>query len=224
MQGKKNYQEKMFLNFQLSDRVPENNFYRRLKGTLDLRYLYSETKEYYGDCGHKSIDPVVFMKLMLVGYLENIASERRLIDHCSMRMDILFFLDHDIVEPLPWHSTISRTRKLFPETVFVKFFEQVFGLCVESGMVRGKVQAIDSAPVKANASMDSLELKQPIVSLSDYLREVEKETPRENKNKTEKDDDWTPKRRSKQDKSKVEDRKIESDDRTLKQLKSRGKT
>ncbi|MGY8954164.1 MAG: hypothetical protein ACKVJP_12440, partial [Flavobacteriales bacterium] len=71
---------------------------------------------------------------------------------------------------------------------------------------------------------DSLELKQPIVSLSDYLREVEKETPRENKNKTEKDDDWTPKRRSKQDKSKVEDRKIESDDRTLKQLKSRGKT
>lgn len=223
MQGKKNYQEKMFLNFQLSDRVPENNFYRRLKGTLDLHYLYSQTKEYYGDCGHKSIDPVVFMKLMLVGYLENIASERRLIDHCSMRMDILFFLDHDIDEPLPWHSTISRTRKLFPETVFVKFFEQVFALCVERGMVGGKVQAIDSAPVKSNASMDSLELKRPMVSVSDYMKEVEKEGPKENKNQSHSDDDWTPKRRSKQDKSKVEERKIESDDRTLKQLTSRGK-
>ncbi|MCB0482754.1 MAG: transposase, partial [Flavobacteriales bacterium] len=63
----------------MSDRVPENNFYRRLKSSLDLGYLYSETKEYYGDCGHKSIDPVVFMKLMLVGYLENISSERKLI-------------------------------------------------------------------------------------------------------------------------------------------------
>lgn len=223
MQGKKNYQEKIFLNFQLSDRVPENNFYRRLKSSLDLGYLYSETKEYYGDCGHKSIDPVVFMKLMLVGYLENISSERKLIDHCSMRMDILFFLDHDIDEPLPWHSTISRTRKLFPESVFIKFFEQIFGLCVESGMVRGKVQAIDSAPVKANASMDSLELKQPMVSVSDYITEVEKATPRENKNKTKPEDDWHPKRRSKQDKSKVEDRKIEADKRTLDQQKSRGK-
>lgn len=226
MQGKKKYQEQLFLSFQLSDRVPENNFYRRLKGQLDLTYLYSETKEYYGDCGHKSIDPVVFMKLMLVGYLENLSGERKLIEHCSMRLDILYFLDYDIDEALPWHSTISRTRKLFPESVFIKAFEQVLELCVELGMVGGKVQAIDSAPVKANASMDSLELKRPMVSVSDYLEEVEKESQKENKtnqSQTNPDDDWTPKRRAKQDKSSVKDRKIEADERTLKQLTSRGK-
>jgi transposase len=69
MQGKKEYQEKLFNNFQLSNRVPETNFYRRLKGVLDLHFLYKLTNSYYGDSGQKSIDPVVFFKLCLVGGL-----------------------------------------------------------------------------------------------------------------------------------------------------------
>lgn len=72
MQGKKDYQEQRFNSVGLSDRVPENNFYRRLKGVLDLDFLYPLTNGYYGDSGRKSIDPVVYFKLYLVGYLENI--------------------------------------------------------------------------------------------------------------------------------------------------------
>ena len=98
MQGKKNYQEKLFTNFQLSDHVPKDNFYYRLKAQLDLDYLNRLTQGYYGACGQKSIDPVVFFKLCLVGYLENIISDRKLVTHCSMRLDILFFLDYDIDE------------------------------------------------------------------------------------------------------------------------------
>ncbi len=67
MQGKKQYQEKIFSHFQLSDRISETNFYRRLKGVLDLDFLYPLTKHYYGESGQKSIDPVVFFKLCLVG-------------------------------------------------------------------------------------------------------------------------------------------------------------
>ncbi|WP_421920506.1 hypothetical protein [Marinifilum sp.] len=63
MQGKKLYQEKLFSSFQLSGRVPENNFYRRLRSVLDLSFLYKKTQAYYGKCGQKSIDPVVFYKL-----------------------------------------------------------------------------------------------------------------------------------------------------------------
>lgn len=85
---------------------------------MDLEYLYELTQEYYGLSDQKSIDPVVFFKLCLVGYLEHIISDRQLISHCSMRLDILYFLDYDIDEPLPWHSTLSRTRQLFPESVF----------------------------------------------------------------------------------------------------------
>ena len=169
MQGKKNYQEKMFTHFQLSDHVPKSNFYRRLKEVLDLDFLYPLTRPYYGQSGQKSIDPVVFFKLCLVGYLENIISDRQIISHSSMRLDILYFLGYDIDEPLPWHSTLSRTRQLFPESVFESVFTRVLQMCIDQGMVGGHTQAIDSAPVKANASMDSLELKVPAEELDSYL-------------------------------------------------------
>lgn len=172
MQGKKEYQEKMFTSFQLSERIPQENFYRRLKEGLDLSFLGELTKGFYGSSGQKSIDPVVFFKLCLVGYLENIISDRKLILHCSMRMDILYFIGYDIDEELPWHSTISRTRQLFPEAVFEEVFTRVLAMCVAKGMVSGHTQTIDSAPVKANASMDTLELKVPEEDLAAHLRSI----------------------------------------------------
>lgn len=91
MQGRKAFEEKLFTHFQLSDRVPPDNFYRKLKQTLDLRFLYKITAPYYGTEGQESIDPVVFFKLILIGYLENLGSDRRIINTVSMRLDMLFF-------------------------------------------------------------------------------------------------------------------------------------
>ncbi|SKB42807.1 IS1182 family transposase [Dyadobacter psychrophilus] len=175
MQGRKNYTEKLFMSFQLSERIPKANFYRRLRESLDLNSIHKETKALYGSTGNPSIDPVVFFKLMLVGYLENVTSDRKLVDHCSMRMDILYFLGYDIDEQLPWHSTISRTRQLYPATVFESLFNKVFALCVDKGMVSGHTQALDSAPIKANASMESLELKKPFQSIERHFAAVNTE-------------------------------------------------
>jgi transposase len=211
MQGKKYYQPKLFKHLELSSRVPKNNFYRRLKEHLDLRFLYKVTETYYGECGQKSVDPVVFFKLCLIGYLENIISDRKLVEHSSMRLDILYFLDYDIDEELPWHSTISRTRQLFPEQVFEEMFNKVFSMCVDKGMVSGHTQAIDSAPVKANASMDSLELKVPEEELDEHLRKVRyMSTP-----------DRT--RKAKQNKANRSQKMITASERELKELKSRNK-
>ena len=161
MQGRKDYTEKRITRFQLSSRVPKHNFYRRLKETLDLTFLYEHTKGCYGSTGNPSIDPVVFFKFMLIGCLENITSDRKLVEHCAMRLDMLYFLGYNIDEPLPWHSTLSRTRQLYPEALFDLLFDQVFSLCVANNMVAGRRVAIDSAPVKANASMERLVEKQP---------------------------------------------------------------
>jgi len=211
MQGKKYYQPKLFKHIELSSRVPENNFYRRLKEVLDFTFLYKFTKPYYGSCGQKSVDPGVFFKLCLIGYLENIISDRKLIDHCSMRLDILYFLQYDIDEELPWHSTISRTRQLFPNHIFEEVFNRVFSMCVDKGMVAGHTQAIDSAPVKANASMDSLELKVPEEELDEHLRKVRyMSTPDRS-------------RKSKQNKANPSQKMITASDRELKELKSRNK-
>jgi transposase len=213
MQGKKKYQEKLFTDFKLSERVPPTNFYRRLKEVLDLNFLYSLTKGFYGGSGQKSIDPLVFFKLCLVGYLENIISDRKLIEHASMRLDILYFLDYDIDEELPWHSTISRTRQLFPEEVFERVFTHVFEMCVKQGMVKGSTQAIDSAPVKANASMDSLELKVPEQYLEAHLADIRHISHR----------DKDTFRKAKENKASKEQQQITANDRELKEIKSRNK-
>lgn len=172
MQGKKVYQEKLFNSFSLSSRVPGDNFYRRLKEAVNFDFLYNLTKGFYGSSGQKSIDPVVFFKLCLVGYLENLISDRKLISHCSMRLDIMYFVGYDIDDEFPWHSTISRTRQLFPEAIFECVFTKILDLCIEKGMVSGHTQTIDSAPVKANASMDTLELKVPEEDLESYLHKI----------------------------------------------------
>ncbi|MGI4744288.1 MAG: transposase [Janthinobacterium lividum] len=110
------------------------------------------------------MDPVVFFKLMLVSRLENLVSDRRL-EHCSLRLDILYFLGYEVDEDLPWHSTISRTRQLYPAAVFEHLFNHVFAQCVAAGLVTGHTQAVDSAFIKANASLESLVEKQAAESL-----------------------------------------------------------
>jgi len=131
-----------------------------------------------------------------------------------MRLDILYFLGYDIDEPLPWHSMISRTRQLFPEHIFEAVFTKVFTLCVEKGMVSGHTQAIDSAPVKANASMDTLALKVPEEDLDEHLRKVRAISQK---------DKELPHRKSKGDKSAKSQRIISSNEQELKAIKSRTK-
>lgn len=172
MQGRKTYQEKLFISFRLSERVPENNFYRVLKQRLDLSFVRELTKGYYGSEGQKSIDAEVFFKLMLIGYLENINSDRKILEHASMRLDMLYFLGYDIDEELPCHSTLSRTRKLFGQEVFLAVFRNVLRLCIEKGMVDGKRQAVDSAFIKANASKASLVEKELMEESSNYYKSL----------------------------------------------------
>ena len=108
MQGRKTFEDERELRFSLSAHVPGHNFYRRLKDRLDLNFLYELTAPYYGRCGQQSIDPVVFFKLCLVARLENIASDRRLIEHCSLRLDLLYFLIKKLLTEIGFFEIISR--------------------------------------------------------------------------------------------------------------------
>jgi transposase len=184
MQGKKQYTEQLFKTFQLSERVPEDNFYRRLKDLLDLKWLYATTKKYYGTEGQQSIDPVVFFKLILIGYLENLGSDRRIINTVSMRLDMLFFIGYDIDEALPWHSTLSRTRQLYGDMVFKELFKQVLKQCIDKGMVAGRRQAIDSVAVKANASMSKLAEKEVLDDGDNYVGELSDNEDEDKQSKT----------------------------------------
>ena len=213
MQGKKEFTPKLFYQTSLEQLVPTDNFYRKLLEVLDLRFLRKKTKKYYGDEGQQSIDPVVFFKICLVGYLNDIISDRKLIDYCSDSLAVRLFLGYDLDEQLPWHSTISRTRQLYEEEVFLEVFQQILSQCISGGLVSGHTQAVDSAFVKANASMDSLELKVPEQELEDYLHQVRHIS----------NADKLVHRKAKENRARKEDRIISADKDKLRDITSRQK-
>ena len=173
MQGKKKFEPRLFVNFHLPDQIPDDNFYKVLKSKLDLRFVYKLTKDVYSHTGRPSLDPVVFFKCLLIGYLENIATDRALERAIQLRLDLLYFIDHDIGESPPDHSTICKTRRRIPADVFESVFNHILGLCVVSGMVQGNIQAMDTAYINANAALDKMvEVKMIDRDPKSYLKEV----------------------------------------------------
>lgn len=93
---------------------------------------------------------------MLVGYLENISTDRKLEREFQNRLDLKFFIDHDLEDFIPDHSTICKTRKRNPREVFDKVFYHILKMCVDDGLVEGKTQSIDSAYINSNLSLDKM--------------------------------------------------------------------
>lgn len=122
--------------------------------------------------GQKSIDFAIFFKRCLVGYLENIISDRQLITNCSLRRDILCFIGYDIDEKLRRHSTLRHPTQLYPLRVFGEVFAKFLGLCMNKGIVSFHAQAIDSVAIKVTTSMDRLELKVTAINLEAHLPKV----------------------------------------------------
>jgi len=111
--------------------------------------------------------------MILTGYLENCPTDRGLERLFQMRLDLRYFIDHDIDDLIPDHSTLCKTRKRIPQHIFTEVFEHILSLCVQQGMVDGSTQSIDSAYIDANASLDNMEK----INLEDrdpdiFLREV----------------------------------------------------
>ena len=174
MQGTKQFQPKLFTNFRLDEHIPADNFYRNLNDILDLSFIRKKTQFVYASkMGRPSLDPVVFFKCMIAGYLENICSDRALERQLSMRLDLRFFIQYDIDESVPDHSTLCKTRKRIPNEIFEEVFNHILKLCVNNGLVDGKIQSIDGAYINANASLDRLtEVKLVDRNPQEYIEEI----------------------------------------------------
>jgi len=138
--------------------VPHDHFLRQLDAAVNFDFIYNELKPYYcSDNGRYSIDPVVIVKSLLIGFLYGINSERRLEQELRYNVAYRWFLGLGFNERVPDHSTISqlRRRKFNDADIFKKLFAQVVKLCVEAGLVSGKLLLTDSTHLKANASRKS---------------------------------------------------------------------
>ena len=110
----------------------------------------------YAGGGRPSIDPVVFFKLQLVMFFEDIRSERLLMRHAADRLSVLWYLGNDLNEPLPDHSSLTRIRTRYGVEIFRRFFEKIVEQCQAAGLVWGKELYIDATKVQANAARDSM--------------------------------------------------------------------
>jgi transposase len=117
--------------------LPSNHFYYRLTKAVNLEFVKVLFAPFYSQIGRPCLDPVVFIKLLLVAHFENITSDRKLIQTANLHVGIRYFLGYDLTQALPSHSTISRTRRRIPLSVFEQCFTHILSLCIENVLVSG---------------------------------------------------------------------------------------
>jgi transposase len=156
MMGSKKRHFASLIQVSLEDLVPHDHFYRHLERTLDLSFVREFVQQTYAVKGRPSIDPVVFFKLQLVMFFEDIRSERLLMRHAADRLSIRWFLGYDLNEPLPDHSSLTKIRMHYGLEVFRRFFDTIVEQCQEAGLVWGRELYFDGTKVAANAGKESV--------------------------------------------------------------------
>jgi transposase len=139
--------------------VPADDRLRRIDVAVDWEFVRAEAAGYYArDVGRPSIDPIVLVKLMLVGAMEGIGSMRELLRVAGLRVDIRRFLGFGLHERLPVHQTIShaQTRRFVDAKLFERLFLRSVALCREHGLIDGTHLSVDGFHVEANAALASL--------------------------------------------------------------------
>ena len=186
MMGQHDRSEALFYYFRLEDQVPETHLLRLIEKHISFAFVREKLKESYSDTGRPSIDPELLLRILLIGYLYGITSERKLVEELRMHLAWRWFTGLGFDQEIPHHSTFSKNRHgRFQESkLFEELFEQIVRQCVEVGLVQGKHLSVDGSFVEANAAKESripreqlAEAAQVNHTVRQYLVELEQQNP-----------------------------------------------
>jgi transposase len=157
MMGQHARSESLFYYFRLEDQVPENHLLRLIDTHIDFNFVHEQLKDSYSDTGRPSIDPELLLRIVLIGYLYGIGSERKLVEELRMHLAWRWFTGLGFDQEIPHHSTFSKNRHgRFQESkLFEQMFERIVAQCLEVGLVHGDKLSVDGTFVEANASKES---------------------------------------------------------------------
>ncbi len=163
----KSDQGQLFYEFRLGDAVPEDHLVRKIDAALDLSWLRSELAPHYSSMGRPSIDPELMIRMLVVGYVFAIRSERLICREVQVNLAYRWFCKLGIEDAIPDHSAFSRARnERFREgEVFRRVFERVVEACVAAGLVGGEGFAVDASLIQADAN------KQRSIAGQDWRRD-----------------------------------------------------
>src|SRR6266705_3134595 len=186
MMGQHDRSEALFYYFRLEDQVPETHLLRLIEKHISFAFVREKLKDSYSDTGRPSIDPELLLRILLIGYLYGITSERKLVEELRMHLAWRWFTGLGFDQEIPHHSTFSKNRHgRFQESkLFEELFEQIVRQCVEVGLVQGKHLSVDGSFVEANAAKESripreqlVEAAQVNQTVRQYLVELEQQNP-----------------------------------------------
>src|SRR5450432_3455841 len=147
-------QGQLFYCFSLEEVVPEDHQVRRIAKVLDLSWVHSELVPHYSRLGRPSIDPVLMIRMLIVGYVFAIRSERALCREVQVNLAYRWFCGLSIEDKLPDHSAFSRARneRFRDSGIFREVFERVVEACIAAGLVGGEGFAVDASLIAADAN------------------------------------------------------------------------
>ena len=155
MMGRLNHdQEQFFYSFRLDEAVPNDHPVREIAAVLDLSWVHSELAPYYSQLGRPSIDPVLMIRMLIVGYVFAIRSERSLCRDVQVNLAYRWFCGLSIEDKIPDHSAFSRARneRFRDSGIFRRVFERVVAACIAAGLVGGEGFAVDASLIAADAN------------------------------------------------------------------------
>jgi transposase len=131
--------EALFYYFRLEDQVPETHRLRLIEKHISLGFVRERLKESYSETWRPSIDPELLLRILLIGYLYAINSERRLVKELRMHLAWRWFTGLGFDLEIPHHSTSSKNRhgRFRESMLFEQLFEEIVKQCVQVGLVRG---------------------------------------------------------------------------------------
>jgi transposase len=134
--------------------VPDDHLVRAIAAVLDLSWVYAELASYYPENGRPSIDPVLMIRMLIVGYVFAIRSERALCREIQVNLAYRWFCGLSIEDKVPDHSAFSRARneRFGDSAIFRSVFERVVGACIGAGLVGGEGFAVDASLIAADAN------------------------------------------------------------------------
>jgi len=147
-------QRQLFYAFDLEAVVPADHLLRGIDAVLDLSDLRNHLAPYYSHTGRPSVDPVLMMRMLIVGYAFGIRSERRLCEEVRLNLAYRWFCGLGLEDGVPDHSTFSKNRhgRFRDSGLFRHVFESVLARCMKEGLVGGEGFAIDASLIKADAN------------------------------------------------------------------------
>ena len=127
---------------------------------------------YAARMGRPSLRPGRYFRMLFIGYFEGLSSERGIAWRVADSLSLRSFLDLDVTEASPDHSTLSRTRRLIDVETHEAVFAWVLERLSAAGLLRGKTVGVDATTLEANAAMRSIERRDTGESYEAFIRRL----------------------------------------------------